>query len=98
MKRLQRAAVLVDLADRLREKGSWCGETHLQKATFFFQQLFEPDLGFNFVLYRYGPFSSELREELSSMRADGLLRLKAQPYPYGPTLEPTDAGEALKAT
>jgi hypothetical protein len=30
MNRLQRAALLTELADKLRQQGSWCGETHLQ--------------------------------------------------------------------
>jgi len=35
MNTLQRAALLTELADKLRQQGSWCGETHLQKATYF---------------------------------------------------------------
>src|SRR5439155_13363787 len=98
MKRLQKAAVLVELADQLRAHGSWCGETHLQKAAYFLQQLFDPELDFEFTLYKHGPFSFELRDELMSLRADGLITLKKQPYPYGPTLEPTPAGEQIKTT
>lgn len=98
MKRLQRAAVLVELADQMRAQGSWCGETHLQKATYFVQQLFDPELDFEFILYKHGPFSFELRDELMSLRADGLITLKNQPYPYGPTLAPTEAGEQIKTT
>jgi uncharacterized protein YwgA len=98
VKRLQRAAVLIELADQMRDRGSWCGETHLQKATYFLQQLFDPELDFDFILYKHGPFSFELRDELMAMRADGLIALEQQPYPYGPTLAPTDAGEGIKAT
>jgi len=98
MKRLQRAAVLVELADEMRARGSWCGETHLQKATYFLQELFDHELDFEFILYKHGPFSFDLRDELMSMRADGLMTLTRQPYPYGPTLAPTEAGEQMKAT
>lgn len=98
MKRLQKAAVLVELADQMRAHGSWCGETHLQKATYFVQQLFDQELDFEFILYKHGPFSFELRDELMSLRADGLIQLQKQPYPYGPTLEPTEAGEQTKVT
>ena len=31
-----RCALVVDLIKRLRERGSWCGETHLQKAFLFY--------------------------------------------------------------
>jgi uncharacterized protein YwgA len=98
MKRLQKAAVISELADELRARGSWCGETHVQKATYFLQELFDGELNFEFILYKHGPFSFELRDELMSMRADGLLELQKQPYPYGPRLAPTDAGEGLKTT
>jgi uncharacterized protein YwgA len=98
MKRLQKAAVIVELAEELRGRGSWCGETHLQKATYVLQELFDADLDFEFILYKHGPFSFELREELMSLRSDGLLMLEKQPYPYGPRLMPTASGEAIKAT
>ena len=57
MDRLRRAAILTQLVGNLRREGSWCGETHVQKATFFLQELMEVPLGFNFVLNKHGPFS-----------------------------------------
>jgi uncharacterized protein YwgA len=97
MKRLQQDSVIIELAERLREHGSWCGETHIQKATYFLKTLFDQDLDFEFLLYRHGPFSFELRDELLSMRADGLLRLEPA-NPYGPRLSTTDAAGELRAT
>jgi uncharacterized protein YwgA len=94
MNRLQRAAVLLELTDQLRAVGSWCGETHLQKATYFLQAFGVPT-GFGFVLYKHGPFSFELRDELTAMRADGFLELHPQP-PYGPSLVTTEIGSELK--
>lgn len=96
MKRLRRAAVVTELADRLREAGSWCGETHLQKACYFLQQLLGVPLEYEFILYRYGPFSFELREELVEMRADGLLELRPAP-PYGPGILATEASAELRS-
>jgi uncharacterized protein YwgA len=96
MKRLQKAAVISELADRLREHGSWSGETHLQKAAYFLQELLRVPLGYDFVLYRYGPFSFELRNELMEMRADGLLEQRPAP-PYGPSLIPTEASAESRA-
>jgi hypothetical protein len=86
MNRLQRAALLTELADRLRQQGSWCGETHLQKATYFLQTLILVPTGYDFILYKFGPFSFDLAEELTALRADGLMELRAQPAPYGPSL------------
>jgi uncharacterized protein YwgA len=97
MKRLQRESVIIEFADQLREHGSWCGETNIQKATYFLQTLFDPELDFDFILYRHGPFSFELRDELLSMRGDGLLKLEPA-NPYGPRIKPTQTGEQLKTT
>lgn len=96
MKRLARAAVVSRLRDRLQERGSWCGETHVQKATFFLQRAAEVPLGYNFILYKHGPFAFDLREDLGGFRVDGLLELKPQSYPYGPRLMATEAGTALQ--
>ena len=73
MNRLPQAAIVTRLTGRLRDQGSWCGETHLQKAMYFLQELMEVPTGFEFILYMHGPFSFDLRAELTSLRADGLL-------------------------
>jgi len=95
MKRRQREAVLLALGNALREHGSWCGETHLQKATYFLQELAGVPLETHFILYKHGPFSFELRDELTSMRADGLLEMQIQPPPYGPSFVLGDGGKKL---
>lgn len=94
MNRMQRAVVLLTLLDQLRNRGSWCGETHLQKATFFLQQMMRVPLGFNFVLYKHGPYSFDLNDEITALRADQLLTVLPR-SPYGPSLHPSDVGLAL---
>jgi hypothetical protein len=54
-----RCALAVELAKQLRAEGSWCGETHLQKATFIIQDMTKANLGYKFVLYKHGPYSFE---------------------------------------
>ncbi len=96
MERLERAAVIVSLAAKLRDGGSWCGETHLQKGTYFLQHWLEVPLGFDFILYKHGPFSFDLGDELSWMRANDLLKLAPQRPPYGPKLIPGENAQLLK--
>jgi hypothetical protein len=60
MNRLQRAVVLLSLLERLKERGSWCGETHLQKSAYFLQDMLSAPLGFDFILYKHGPFAFDL--------------------------------------
>jgi hypothetical protein len=96
MNRLVQEAVLVGLARRLRERGSWAGETHLQKAAYLLSELGGIDFDFDFILYKHGPFSFELRDELSYMRAEGLLESFVPDPRYGPQMLVTEDGEALE--
>jgi uncharacterized protein YwgA len=95
MNRFKIAALLSELAEQLRARGSWCGETHLQKATFFLQELRSVPLEFEFILYKHGPFSFDLRDELTAMRADGFFDLSER-GPYVPSLVPTKRSWELR--
>ncbi len=96
MNKLAQEAVLVGLTRRLDEQGSWSGETHIQKAAYLLRELMDIPFGFDFILYKHGPFSFELRDELSSMRSDRLLERQTQPPPYGPRIATTDRGKELE--
>lgn len=95
MDRLKRVALLTRLIEKLREAGSWCGETHVQKSTLFLQDLVNVPLGFEFILYKHGPFSFDLRDELTSLRADGLTKLVPQ-LRYGPMIVPTERSRYIQ--
>lgn len=94
MKRLDRAAAVCKLARRLRDADSWCGEAHLQKAAVLLKDGRHVPLGYEFVLYKYGPFSFGLRDEVAHFRIRGLLEPEPQPYPYGPRIHVTPPGQA----
>jgi hypothetical protein len=94
--RLKKAAVLTRFVGALRERGSWGGETHIQKATYFLQELLGVQFGFRFVLYWYGPFSFDLRDELTGLRSDELLTLHPQD-PYGPSYKPTERASYIQS-
>jgi hypothetical protein len=96
MERLQQAAVLLALVEKLRDRGDWCGETHIQKTTYFLQQLMNVPLDFDFILYKHGPFSFDLRDEINAMLTDNILALESRPYPYGPSILPGKGSETLK--
>lgn len=96
MKDAQKTAVILSLIERLEAKKSWCGETHIQKAVYFMESLFNAPLGFDFVLYKHGPYSFELSDHISEMRGSGLLKLVPQPYPYGPSLSGGESAEIVK--
>src|SRR6266508_4944966 len=96
MKRLQRAALLTELVEQMRAHDSWCGETHLQKATYFLQELLDVEMDYDFVLYKHGPFSFDLRDELGDFVSDKLIRYQPQVPPYGPRITVTHEGEAVQ--
>lgn len=93
MNRLQKAAVITRLLDELHQQGSWCGETHVQKSVYFLQTLLNVPTDYEFILYKHGPFSFELKDAMSDFRADGIIDLIAQPYPYGPSYAATQVGD-----
>jgi hypothetical protein len=93
-----RCALIVELAKHLRSEGSWCGETHLQKATFILQDLSKSNFGCKFVLYKHGPYSFEFNSELTSMRAAEILEFQFPREGYGPSIAPTSFGERVLKT
>jgi uncharacterized protein YwgA len=96
MNDLKQSAILLSLIEHLGQRGSWCGETHVQKATYFLQELMGLPLKFDFILYKYGPYSFDLSDAIVAMRADALVRLGLNP-PYGPSLAPGEATEQVKS-
>lgn len=92
MKRLQRDAILLSLINEMKTRKSWCGETHIQKATYFLQELMGVPMNFEFILYKHGPYSFDLSDEVTAMRADSLLEYQTR-LPYGPSLFPTKEGK-----
>jgi uncharacterized protein YwgA len=85
-------AIVGLIVRQLRENGSWCGETHIQKAAYVAKAVFGVPLSADFVLYKHGPFSFDLNAILSSMRADKVLSLVPQGH-YGPSIKSEPAME-----
>jgi uncharacterized protein YwgA len=96
MNQLAQKAILVGLAKRLIDKGSWGGETHLQKTAYLLSELRGVDFDFDFILYKYGPFSFALHDELASMCTEGLMDRFLPSPRYGPRLLVTARGEELE--
>jgi len=91
----ERQALLTELVDEMRKADSWAGETHQQKCIYVLQEMLGVPLGFDYVLYKHGPFSFDLRDELTEMRADLLLQLEPRTS-YGPSYKPGPLGARAK--
>lgn len=96
MNEVAQSAVLAGLVRRLRDARSWGGETHVQKAAYLLRELRDVPFSFDFILYKYGPFSFELRDELTTMQADHLIERETSRPQYGPQLRVTDRGVELE--
>jgi hypothetical protein len=94
---LQKNSLILCFIEKMRERGSWSGETHIQKAMYFLQHLAGVFMEFRFILYKHGPYSFDFRDELTVMHGDGLLEYEARPFPYGPSLRPTELGKKITA-
>jgi len=94
MNRLERDVVILALLEELKSRGSRSGETHLQEAIYFLQELFRVPLGFEFVYYKHGPYSFDLADEFTALRADYLVEVKSTPA-YGPSLLPAPGSRDL---
>jgi hypothetical protein len=96
MEQLNSEIAICMFASEMKKAGSWCGETHLQKALYLGQEIFGLNTGFNFILYKHGPFSFEVRDQLNFARAVRLLRLVPNEPPYGPSYATTEIGETVQ--
>jgi hypothetical protein len=93
-----RCALIVDLLLKLQEHGSWCGETHIQKAMYISQDLSKANFGYKFVMYKHGPFSFELKDELTAMRANDMIEYAFTQQGYGPSIRVTQFGRRIYDT
>lgn len=94
MQYLERASILLNLLAELYRNGSWCGETHLHKCTLFLQRLLNVPLGYEFIFYKYGPYSFDLSDEISRLRGDDLVQVRPTP-PYGVRILPGNNAELV---
>ena len=92
MEQKQRRALVCLLVKEMGQTDSWAAETHIQKCVYFLQEMLQVPVGHDYILYKHGPYSFDLRSELAVMRARYQLDLKPR-YPYGPSFILGSRGE-----
>ncbi len=92
MKEKQRRALICHLIKEMRQTGSWAAETHIQKCVYFLQAMLKVPVDYEYVLYKHGPYSFDLRRELAVMRARFQIDVEPR-YPYGPSFALGPRGE-----
>ncbi len=91
----ERIAIVSHVIHDLRKNGSWCGETHIQKSIYLLQHACQVPLGYDYILYKHGPYSFDLSSELGSMRGANYVELIFQVEGYGPTVALTETAEHI---
>ncbi len=84
MNERERRALVCRLVGEMKQCNSWAAETHIQKCVYFLQEMLKVPVGYDYILYKHGPYSFDLRRELAVMRARYQLDLESR-YPYGPS-------------
>lgn len=90
-----RYALIPELAGKLADVSPQFGKTALQKMVFLLQEIYGVDCGYDFTLYSYGPFDSQLLGDLDLVESWGCVKVeKAKSSAGGYRIVP--AGEAGK--
>lgn len=92
---MEKRALIVSLVEKMKNGGSWCGETHIQKCVYFLQQLLLVPMDYKYIMYKHGPYSFDLSDELAFLRGNAFLELRPR-LPYGPSLFPGKYDKILK--
>ena len=67
----KRYALIAELATQLEDKCNQFGKTILEKVVYLLQVVYDVDCGYEFSLYNYGPFCSELLSDLDYVNSLG---------------------------
>ena len=94
LRHIDRWAVVGQLVKSMRESDGWAGETHVQKTLFFLQELLGVPCGYQFVLYKHGPYSFDLHDDLGRMLTNQVLVLVPK-LPYGPSFGLNEVGDRV---
>jgi hypothetical protein len=89
-------ALVVELAARM--KGRPFGRTALQKLTYLLQELHGVDVGYEFPLYTYGPYSSELSSDLDTLAAMQGVRVDLDARQGGYLISPGERQESVRGS
>ena len=93
----ERYALIVELAQRLQGKHQQFGKTALQKLIYFLQEVYNVDCGYEFRLYTYGPFTSQVLQDLDLVESFGGVKVIPKREGLdGYQIEPHENGERVQ--
>ena len=93
---IHKHAIILATIEKLSQHGSWTGKTHVQKALSLLRDTKSIDVPFQFVLYKHGPFSFDIVDELEQMQSYDAIRIDPNPEGYGVVLSPGDMAHYVR--
>jgi uncharacterized protein YwgA len=84
----QRQALVLEMIETLRRKGSRTGKAHIIKGFFLAKAAGLLDLPFQFFLYKHGPYSTDIEETIEQMKGYGAAEVEPAFDGYGVLLSP----------
>lgn len=91
----KRHAIILATIEGLNDKGSWTGKTHVQKSLFLLHSALKKEIPFEFILYKHGPYSFDVEEEMERMRGYEAIH-QTEVSEYGVKLRPGERAQLLK--
>lgn len=88
-------AIVASLVEKMQDRQGWCGETHIQKTAYFLKGLMGVPLDYDFIIYKHGPYSFDLHDDLMAMKATRFVKTEARSPYYGPSFRQGELIEVL---
>jgi uncharacterized protein YwgA len=79
--KVKKSDLILYIVKKLNEVGSWTGNTHIQKILYLIQSKTGLKL-YDFVIYHYGPYSFDLRDDVDFLAINGRLEREVDEYGY----------------
>ncbi len=92
----EKYGIIAELAYRLNHLGLRFGKTALQKLVYLLQELYNIKVGYDYSLYTYGPFSSELLSDLDFVESLNGVDVGFIPEIQGYEIFPGKANESVR--
>jgi hypothetical protein len=89
-------ALILGMVENLRNEGSRTGKTHIIKGLMLAAAAKAEDVPFEFFLYKHGPYSTDIEENLEQMQSYGALTIAPAFDGYGVILKPGEMARYAK--
>ncbi len=83
MKRIEKWAAILNIVKYCKDEDIKIGHTFIQKLIYLVQEAFDCQMGYNFKMHYYGPYSEDLWGDLCFLDDHSLLSVNANPSGCG---------------